>query len=210
MDLIDAIILAASWIIYFVIHSILADENIKQRLIARYHLDLQHYRLLYVVIATLLALIPLWLTFSQSGELLWSWYGPMAVVMNIIALLGIGGFILSMRYYDGLAFLGFKPFQTKNAEQPLILSPLHRYVRHPWYFFSLLIIWSRDMSLAWFITCTAITAYLIIGSRLEENKLILYFGEQYRRYQKKVPGLFPLPWKYLSQAEAEELAEGGE
>jgi len=207
MDLADTIILSMSWIVYFVIHSVLAAERIKQRLIARYRLDLQRYRMLYVVIATLLLLIPLWLTFRQPSALLWSWQGSMAVIMNIIALLGIGGFILSMRYYDGLAFLGLKPFQTENAEQALILSPLHRYVRHPWYFFSLLIIWSRDMSVAWLITCTAVTIYFIIGSKLEEDKLILYFGEQYRNYQKKVPGLLPLPWKYLSKADAEQLVE---
>jgi len=57
------------------------------------------------------------------------------------------------------------------------------------------------------VTSIAITAYFVIGSRLEEKKLILYFGEQYKRYQKKVPGLLPLPWKYLSKTEVEKLVE---
>ena len=33
--------------------------------------------------------------------------------------------------------------------------------------------------------------YLPIGIRLEEHKLIAQFGEEYRRYRREVPALFP-------------------
>jgi steroid 5-alpha reductase family enzyme len=85
------------------------------------------------------------------------------------------------------------------------LSPLHRWVRHPWYFLGLVIVWTRDMSAAMFVSALFITAYFAIGSRLEERKLLVYHGERYRRYRERVAGLVPLPWKMLSRAEAGEL-----
>ncbi|HID81656.1 MAG TPA: hypothetical protein EYH06_13010 [Chromatiales bacterium] len=201
----EVILLSASWIIYFVIHSWLANESFKQSVIQRFNLDLQKYRLFYVTIVTVLLLPPLWFTFYPDSGLLWKWDGALLWLMNSIAAVGIAGFIVSMKYYDGMAFLGLKPFATKNAEQPFTLSPLHRFVRHPWYFLSLLVIWTRDMTIAWFITCLLITLYFIIGSKLEEQKLILYFGDVYQQYKKKVPGLFPLPWRFLKKEEADFL-----
>jgi len=36
-----------------------------------------------------------------------------------------------------------------------------------------------------------LTAYIIIGTRLEEKKLVLEFGESYTKYQHEVPMLIP-------------------
>jgi hypothetical protein len=52
----------------------------------------------------------------------------------------------------------------------------------------------------------SLTLYFIVGSRLEEQKLIRYHGEIYRR--ERVPGLVPLPWKFLRDADLEELTGG--
>jgi len=37
--------------------------------------------------------------------------------------------------------------------------------------------------------------------------LITYHGTVYRKYQQKVAGIIPLPWKILSAAQAEHLLE---
>jgi prephenate dehydrogenase len=50
-----------------------------------------------------------------------------------------------------------------------------------------------------------ITLYFVIGSRLEEAKLLDYHGGTYRRYMARVPGLIPLPWKTLTTEEAKAL-----
>jgi len=85
------------------------------------------------------------------------------------------------------------------------LSFAHRFVRHPWYFLGLVIIWTREMNAAFLLTAVTLTLYLFIGSRQEEKKLVACFGEQYRKYQVSVPGLVPRPWRYLSRQQADEI-----
>jgi hypothetical protein len=46
-----------------------------------------------------------------------------------------------------------------------------------------------------------------MGSRLEERKLIAHFGEVYRQYCQQVPGLIPLPWRWLNKEEADRLEQ---
>jgi hypothetical protein len=42
---------------------------------------------------------------------------------------------------------------------------------------------------------------------VEAWKLVARYGEQYRIYMAKVPGLVPLPWKYLTATEAAALID---
>lgn len=200
---------AAAWLVYFILHSMLASLGVKDAVARRRPDWLPGYRLAYNLIALLLILPPLWLVWRYPGATLWQWTPPWSWLANTAALLAIGGFIWSLRFYDGGEFLGLR--QLRSAERSVLdqeyfhISPLHRFVRHPWYLLGLVIIWSRDMSAAWMVTCLMATLYFILGSRLEEGKLLRYHGEAYRRYRAAVPALFPLPWRYLSKSESAEL-----
>ena len=50
-----------------------------------------------------------------------------------------------------------------------------------------------------------ITLYFVLGSRLEEAKLIEYHGDVYRRYRERVPALLPSPWRRLDAQAAQAL-----
>lgn len=71
----------------------------------------------------------------------------------------------------------------------------------------MVIIWTRDMNAAFLVTAVAVSIYFIIGSKFEERKLIIYYGDTYRRYMERVPGLLPLPWRFLSKKDALEIME---
>jgi protein-S-isoprenylcysteine O-methyltransferase Ste14 len=60
-------------------------------------------------------------------------------------------------------------------------------------------LWTRSMDEATLISTILITTYIILGSRLEENKLMVYHGEIYQSYRNQVPAIVPLPWKYLKK-----------
>ncbi len=72
-------------------------------------------------------------------------------------------------------------------------------VRHPWYLGSLLLIWSAlpVYPLPKFVAAVILSCYLVIGTLLEERKIIARHGERYRAYQQRVSMLFP--WKWLKK-----------
>ena len=205
-------VLLAAWLGYFALHSALASLAAKQWVAARWPALMPAYRLAFNTIAALALLPIVWLLFSQPGRPLWSWTGAWAWLANGIALAAAAGFLRTLRDYDTGECLGLRQWRSRTRtvadQEGFHLSPVHRYVRHPWYFFSLLILWTRDMSEAMLLSALVMTAYFFVGARLEERKLLAYHGDRYRRYMARVSGLVPLPWKILSEAEALELVRG--
>lgn len=204
--------LVLGWLAYAVLHSLLAALTVKAWVTRRWPGFAPYYRLTYNAIA-LIALLPLvWATYVIPGEWLWRWTGLAAWIANGLALAALAGFWFSSGTYDMGEFLGIRPLREKRRDatehEGLHISPLHRYVRHPWYALGLLLIWTRDMNGPLLVSAGAITLYFLIGSRYEERKLEAHFGAAYRDYKEKVPGLIPLPWKNLSAAEADLLMQG--
>lgn len=205
----DIVLLLSCWVGYFALHSILASLAVKRRVAATWPNLMPYYRLMFNIVASLLILPILWLIYRDPGPMLWRWQGIAAWLANGLALTAIFCFWLTFRSYDMQEFLGFRQlrFHARQVEdqEHFHLSPFHRFVRHPWYFFGLVVIWTRDMNVTMLLSAVIITIYFIIGSRLEEKKLLVYHGDTYRRYMAHVPGLIPLPWKTLSAEEAEAL-----
>jgi len=203
--------LSATWLSYFLLHSFMASLTIKRWVARRFPDLMPAYRLFYNAVALLLLLPPLTMTFLFRFEPLWQWTGPWKWVSLGLTGAAVAGFIYSMRDYDGLEFLGIRQWRGRircvEDQERMHISPLHRFVRHPWYFLGLILVWSRDMDPAFLTSAIAITLYFAIGSRLEERKLMEYHGDLYRNYRARVPSLFPLPWRYLSKVEAQLLMQ---
>lgn len=212
MDYPDGLwLLAFSWLGYFALHSALASLAAKRRVAARWPAFMPAYRLAFNLAALVLLLPILALTYSLPGPWLWRWDGAAAWLANGISLLAVIGVVLSSKGYDMAEFLGIRQWRGRvrkvEDQESFHLSAFHRFVRHPWYFCALLLIWSRDMNAATLLSSAMLTLYFVVGSRLEERKLLVYHGDIYRRYMERVPGLVPLPWKYLRRGEAEKLLE---
>lgn len=206
--------LAAAWALYGLIHSLLASLTVKRIIARRWPGALRGYRLAFNGIAAALLAPPVWLTFALRGPLLWEWSGAWAWLANGLALAALAAFPATTRYYDMGSFSGLAQWRAGAGQPPhedgqLRLSPLHRVVRHPWYFLGLLILWTRDMDAARLVSSLCVTAYLWAGSLLEERKLLVQHGARYARYRAAVGGLVPLPGRFLTRTQAEALlAEG--
>lgn len=205
----DLVLLSFCWIAYFALHSALASLAVKRRVAADWPHLMPYYRLLFNILASLLLLPILWLTYHEPAPMLWRWQGIAAWLANGLALAALFGFWLSLKSYDMQEFLGLRQLQLHvrkvEDQERFHLSPFHRFVRHPWYFFGLVLVWTRDMNVTTLVSSVFITLYFVAGSWLEEQKLLVYHGDVYHRYMARVPGLIPLPWKYLTAAEAEAL-----
>lgn len=206
--------LIGSWLLYFGLHSLLASLAFKKMIAELFPAVMPAYRLIFNIIALLFLFPPLGLIYlarADHGELLWQWHGVESWIANGLALAALALFAVSLRFYDTSEFSGLRQLrnniQAVEDQEQFCLSPLHRFVRHPWYFLALVLIWTREMDQATFISAIMISGYFIIGSRLEERKLTVYHRETYPRYQAKVPALFPLPWRYLKENEVADLLE---
>ena len=203
------LIIIVIFIAYFIIHSLTASLWLKQWVASRLPALVPYYRLTFNALALLLALPLVLLVILYPGEMLWQWRGVGFYLANAMALLSVIAFIYSLKMYDMAEFWGVRQLQESVTEvqdmETFKISTFHRFVRHPWYSMLLVIIWSRDMSSTQLLTYSLITLYLVIGSRLDERKLIAYHGEVYRKYRRLVPGLIPLPWRHLSKADADRL-----
>jgi protein-S-isoprenylcysteine O-methyltransferase Ste14 len=59
------------------------------------------------------------------------------------------------------------------------------------YFALIVYLWCQTFRLVDILVNSVLTVYVLIGTVLEERKLVLEFGEAYERYQHEVPMLIP-------------------
>lgn len=206
VDWFSIVLLIVLWLFYFIAHSVLASNRVKARVQQQFPERAHCYRLFFNLFA-ILTLGPIaFLHIITDSPALISWDGWSSYIAYGMQSVSIFGFIWSLRYYDMAAFSGIRSCRQRTDPNSILsISPLHRHVRHPWYFFALLLIWGRDLDQLSLVSTLMITAYLIIGSRLEDKKLIAEFGPGYAEYTHQVPGLIPIPGKSLSAQQSRQL-----
>jgi protein-S-isoprenylcysteine O-methyltransferase Ste14 len=125
----------------------------------------------------------------------------MIVFQVLMLTIGVLLFFAGTKHYDKLQFLGLHQIRTATSHSVLTetgtldTTGILGITRHPWYLATILFIWARGLDASVLITNIILTIYLVVGTILEERKLLIDFGEDYRRYQKKVSML--IPFKYL-------------
>ena len=121
--------------------------------------------------------------------------GQVVLLASAVWLFFLGG-----RHYDALQFLGIKQIQEGTANKVLTdtgeldTSGILGITRHPWYLATILFIWARQLDVSAILVNIILSAYLIVGTYLEEKKLIGEFGEKYMTYQDRVSMLLPYKW----------------
>jgi len=196
-------VLCTFWIGWCALHSLLIDSSVTG-FVRRHAAGLiPYYRLLYNMLA-LVTFFPLILmTTSADGPVVFVWQGYYQILRILFLLFALLLFQGGARKYDLGYFLGIKQLQT--GEQPLLLADTDEFARtgvfaitrHPWYLASLFLLWSMlpIYRLPVFLAVCIMSLYLVVGTVLEERKIVAQFGDRYLRYRQKVSMLFP--WKWL-------------
>ncbi|MBF0194108.1 MAG: hypothetical protein HQL71_06095 [Magnetococcales bacterium] len=187
------------WLIFGFTHSFMASETFKAPWLRILGPLAPWERLIYNVVA--MVAISAVLSFAQQNLVTQPAFQPEGAVKWLLWLVQGAALLLlflSLSAYDLLRFAGLKQiwmgyFKQKLANEPLVYSTLHQYVRHPIYSSVLLLLWSRTQSEAMLITNTFATIYLLIGMKLEEGRLSELYGEEYDSYKNAVPALIPNP-----------------
>ena len=89
----------------------------------------------------------------------------------------------------------FSNFNAQAMPGPKFRTPLfYKIVRHPIYLGFTIAFWAAPtMTVGHLLFAVVTTAYMLVAILLEERDLVAVFGEEYARYQKRVPML--LPWR---------------
>lgn len=158
-----------------------------------------HYYSATYAIASGTALTAVVLFWQPSNTILFEMQGLPALLLHAAFLLAIAGSMWGI-----WALKAFDPFgrssiaarlDSKQPQAPrfTVRGP-YLWVRHPLYFFMLVLIWATPaMSTDRLLFNVLWTAWLALGSYLEERDLVAEFGDTYRHYQNTVPML--VPWR---------------
>jgi methanethiol S-methyltransferase len=189
-----------AWVLWCTLHSALISVTVTEYMKRRMGNGFRFYRLCYNA-ASVTTLVPLIYHSHRIGETpLFSWEGPLAMVPVLLLAAAVYLFVVGGRHYSWTQLLGIAQIRAGRANDSpsggdsFVVSGLHRAVRHPWYLGGILIVWAQELSLPAILTSTVISLYFIIGSFLEERKLVREFGDRYREYQRTVSMLFPWRW----------------
>jgi len=153
----------------------------------------RYYRLAYTILATATLLLLLYFQYSFSSPSLinskalryfsWVFFVFPGLIIMMISIL---------KYFKFLS--GVRTLYQAKPSTELQREGIHNYVRHPLYLGTLVFIWGLFLifpMLNNLIAVVVITGYVLIGTRLEEKKLLIEFGNSYADYISRVPGLFP-------------------
>ena len=179
---------------YFAVHSLLAAESVKRRVLARTGWSRATYRLCYNAIALAGFAGVMGLYWTLPAWPLWEDNRWTTIAGWLIILAGVAVIYLAMRPYDTAEFIGLRAPEHAAGLGNLSTDGLNAYVRHPLYFGTLLCLWGYLLETASgnaLVLALVGTIYIYVGARLEERKLIAAFGEEYRRYRASTPMLIP-------------------
>lgn len=192
----SALILSAYFIAWAGVHSLLASLRVKRWARHAFGTDIDRwYRIGYVLFA-LVSFAPVLVLFAiLPDRTLYVVPAPWRWLMALGQVGGAIGAAAAIRQTGAFRFVGLTQMlggQQGEEGSPLQVRGLYCYVRHPSYFFSLIVIWLTPLMTVNLLTLFALfTLYFYAGSIHEESRLVAEFGEAYEEYQRHVPRLIP-------------------
>jgi len=194
----------------------LASKAAVRRRIGGYNAD-GLYRVAYNLLSVITVVPPFALAILlPDGPPIWTIPAPLLVLTIPVQVAAAFGMALSLWRVGLPRFLGLRQFarwlrppppgpspeaeRHASGEGSLLFRPvlrtdgIHGWVRHPLYFFSLVVLYLiPEMTPNRLALTLGVHGYFWIGSIFEERKLVAEFGEAYREHQRRVPRLLPFP-----------------
>lgn len=180
--------------IFFFQHSIMIRMTVRDK-ISKY-IGAEYYSAFYSIVSgiVLIIIILLW---QKSSEKIFAAEGIFYWILHALFFISLAGFywgITSLRSFDpfGVNEIKRKIYNKLPKHMPLSVNGAYKWMRHPLYFFMLMMIWASPKLTADRLVFNILwSAWIFIGAMFEERDLISEFGDQYREYQKKVPMIIP-------------------
>jgi protein-S-isoprenylcysteine O-methyltransferase Ste14 len=175
----------------------------------------QKYYGAFYAVASGLAVLVLVIFWQESPYTLISVQGLFRWVSRgifILAIAGVGWTIWALGFFVNFRLQPMvDDLRGRHSSSALITDRgPYRWIRHPLYLCSLLMIWSNpDLTVDRLLFNLLFTIWVVIAILLEERRLLSAFGESYRTYQRSVPMLIPFlnnPYHLENKTSAESKA----
>jgi len=196
------LILSSIWAGYCFLNSFLISikfTNILTRILKNYY---AFYRLFYVLISLVLLVWVINIPTQLDNEIVITYVPPWSIIRQILTWGSLLMFFWAFFFnYDSLSFFGirqilnFGKVKQINPSGEIKKSGLLAITRHPMYLALIIYLWCQTFNMADIVVNAILTIYVIIGTKLEEKKLVLEFGDTYKIYQQEVPMLIPFTKK---------------
>jgi methanethiol S-methyltransferase len=190
--------IALLWIVYCAFHSYLISirfTNLVTSLLKSYY---AFYRIAYVIISILLLVPLLKLSAQSNSQVIIGSGNTLSIVRHTLMAGSLLMFFWAFFFdYDSLSFWGirqimdFKRTKNSNPVKNIKTKGLLGITRHPMYFALIVYLWCQTFTMMDIVVNAILTLYVLVGTKLEERKLVLEFGDSYVRYQHQVPMLIP-------------------
>ncbi len=186
------------WTGYCSLHSYLISIRFTNYLTRRLKSYYSFYRLFYVIISLAL-LIPL-INYSTrlADAVIITYKFPFSIIRYTFTWGSLLTFFWAFFFnYDSLSFFGirqileYRGIVKISSSEKIKKNGLLGLMRHPMYTALIIYLWCQTFRFTDVIVNFVLTIYLIIGTQLEEKKLVLEFGDSYIKYQQEVPMLIP-------------------
>ncbi len=199
----SSFLLGIMFILWAIIHTALASKTVKQWVLELYGPRMRRwYRIAFVIFAGL-SILPIIAVYAITEDRVlyrvpapWRWAMLMQQVVCLTAL------AISLQQAGLSNFLGLAQLSARRAEpvSDLQVRGFYRYVRHPLYLFSVLLMFlTLTMTLHLLVLYCLGTLYFVVGSFHEEALLVDTFGDAYRDYREQVPRFLPRPGHYYRE-----------
>ncbi len=189
--------------VFFAQHSIMVRRPVRARLAV---VIPKRYDGAFYAITSGAALIAVAVLLQPGGEPLFVLEGIPRAAVLIAAVLAVAVFAWAVRALRSFDLLGLRPirehlhgdrgqpFAAESKANTLVVRGPYRWVRHPLYSCVVVLLWADPaMSLNRLVFAALWTAWICVGTLLEERDLTVEFGDTYRQYQRQVPML--VPWR---------------
>jgi methanethiol S-methyltransferase len=160
------------------------------------------YRAAVYGIASGIALAAVVLLWQPSHTPLFALTGLPRLMSQALTLAAFGFFVWGARAQRPFDPLGLAPLVAHLRDKPdkaptFVVSGPYRWVRHPLYLAVLVLIWScPDMTMDRLLFLSMWSAWIVLGTLLEETDLVAELGDTYRAYRREVPMLIPWPRRH--------------
>jgi protein-S-isoprenylcysteine O-methyltransferase Ste14 len=182
-----------AWVLYYVVHSVLAATVVKDFFAKKMKKYFRYYRLCYSIFATITLVYLLRYQYSFQSPVLIKSVLLKYISLIVLVIPGFTIMFISIKKYF-LLLSGVRSIYEAAPHAELKVEGIHRYVRHPLYLGTILFVWGLFFIfplLNNLIAVVLLTGYVWIGIDFEEKKLVKEFGKKYEEYISEVPVLFP-------------------